>query len=160
MGDQLAEPERHVLARVRAPEGFAVQVDLQRTVQLAVPPAAPSEAGVTNTGDMALAGFDWTKPKPLPSSAGIRLRSDTSLVRPTSRTWSSAASALTPCGTSPVTTTTSASMSQPQAGSASGMGSRGPRNPSEPPWYISGSCQKLSGISAPRAFRTSTTWFT
>ena len=60
--------------------------------------------------------------------------------------------------TSPVTTTTSASRSQPQLSSASGIGSRGLRKPSEPPWYIRGSVQKLSGISAPRAFRTSSTW--
>ena len=39
----------------------------------------------------------------------------------------------TPAGTSPVTTTTSASMSQPQAGSPSGIGSRGARNASLPP---------------------------
>ena len=37
---------------------------------------------------------------------------------------------------------------------------RGPRKPSEPPWYISGSVQKLGGISAPRALRTSSTWLT
>jgi hypothetical protein len=29
---------------------------------------------VTSTGDRAEAGLDWTKPKPLASSAGIRLR--------------------------------------------------------------------------------------
>ena len=40
------------------------------------------------------------------------------------------------------------------------IGSRGGRKASEPPWYISGSVQKLSGISAPRALRTSSTWFT
>ena len=31
---------------------------------------------------------------------------------------------------------------------------------SEPPWYISGSVQNEAGISAPRALRTSSTWFT
>ena len=61
---------------------------------------------------------------------------------------------------SAVTTMTSASRSQPQLSSASGMSSRGPRKASDPPWYISGSCQKLSGISAPRACRTRATWFT
>ena len=38
-----------------------------------------------------------------------------------------------------------------------GIGSRGPRKESEPPWYMSGSVQKISGISAPRALRTSST---
>ncbi len=33
----------------------------------------------------------------------------------------------------------------------------GPRKASDPPWYISGSVQKLAGISAPRALRTSST---
>ena len=42
----------------------------------------------------------------------------------------------------------------------SAMGSRGPRNASDPPWYISGSVQKLAGMSAPRARRTSSTWLT
>ena len=41
-----------------------------------------------------------------------------------------------------------------------GSGRAAPRKPSEPPWYISGSVQKLAGISAPRALRTSSTWFT
>ena len=40
--------------------------------------ASPSSSGVTATGENALAGFDWTKPKPLASSAGIRLRRLTS----------------------------------------------------------------------------------
>ena len=61
-------------------------------MKLAVLPAAPSSSGVTRTGDSAEAGFDWTKPNPLASSAGMRLRSDTSLTRPTSRMWPSASS--------------------------------------------------------------------
>jgi hypothetical protein len=40
--------------------------------------ASPSSSGVTATGEAADAGFDWKKPKPLASSTGIRLRSDTS----------------------------------------------------------------------------------
>ena len=65
-----------------------------------------------------------------------------------------------PRGTSPVTTTISASRSQPQLSSASGMGARGGSISSDAPWYMSGSVQKVSGISAPRALRTSWTWFT
>ncbi len=38
------------------------------------------------------------------------------------------------------------------------MGSRGPTNESDPPWYISGSVQKDGGTSLPRALRTSSTW--
>ena len=40
------------------------------------------------------------------------------------------------------------------------MSSRGPSKSSLPPWYISGSVQKLAGISASRARRTSSTWLT
>ncbi len=44
-----------------------------------------------------------------------------------------------------------------QGGSDDLRGARAPRRSSLPPWYISGSCQKLSGSSAPRALRTSST---
>jgi hypothetical protein len=71
-----------------------------------------------------------------------------------------ASAGVTPMGTSPVTTATSASKSMPQSSLAARIGSQGPRKESEPPWYISGSLQKDSGISAPRAFLTSSTWFT
>jgi hypothetical protein len=118
------------------------------------------ESGVTATGEKAEAGFDWKKPNPLASSPGIRLLSETSLQSITRRIAAAASSRLAPRGTSPVTTAISASKSRPQAASPSGIGSRGPRKPSEPPWYIRGSVQKLSGSSAPRAFRTSATWFT
>ena len=47
---------------------------------------------MTRTGDSAEAGLDWRKPKPLASSAGIRLRRETSLTRPTSLMCSSASS--------------------------------------------------------------------
>ena len=49
--------------------------------------ASPSSSGVTNTGDSAERGLDCRKPKPLASSAGIRLRSDTSLTSPISWIW-------------------------------------------------------------------------
>jgi len=48
----------------------------------------------------------------------------------------------------------------PQASSAISISSLGPMKESEPPWYISGSVQKLGGISTPRALRTSSTWTT
>ena len=70
------------------------------------------------------------------------------------------ASGVAPIGTSSVITATSASKSMPQSSSTSTMSSGGPRKSSLPPWYISGSCQNDSGISAPRARRTSSTWFT
>jgi hypothetical protein len=89
-------------------------------VQLAVLPGVAQRAGVTATGEKALAGLDWTKPKPLPSSAGIRLRSETSLHSMTSRMAARASSRLAPSGTSPTMTAISPSRSQPQAASASG----------------------------------------
>ena len=49
--------------------------------RLTLPPsqAAPSSSGVTATGEKAEDGLAWKKPKPLPSSPGIRLRRLTSL---------------------------------------------------------------------------------
>ena len=122
--------------------------------------ADPSSSGVTATGEKAVDGLPWKKPKPLASSAGIRLRSETSLTSMSRQMCSPASSAVAPIGTSSVMTATSPSRSMPQASSASSMASQGPRNASEPPWYISGSVQKLAGISAPRARRTSSTWLT
>jgi hypothetical protein len=115
---------------------------------------------VTATGEKAEDGFDWKKPKPFSSSPGMRLRKLTSLTSMTSRMRFFASSALMPASQSSTMTATSASKSQPQASSLSGMASRGPRKISLPPWYMSGSVQKLSGILAPRAWRTSATWFT
>ena len=122
--------------------------------------AGPSSSGVTATGEKAVDGLPWKKPKPLPSSAGMRLRSDTSLTSMRRQMRSPASSADAPIGTSSVMTATSPSRSMPHASSASAIASRAPRNVSDPPWYISGSVQKLAGISAPRARRTSSTWFT
>jgi len=119
--------------------------------------ASPSSSGVTATGEKLLDGFAWKKPKPLASSAGIRLRSDTSFTSMMSLIWPSAASGVTPMGTSSTITATSASRSMPQSSLASGTSSRGPMKLSEPPWYMSGSSRKLGGISAPRALRTSST---
>ena len=101
--------------------------------------ASPSSSGVTATGLKAVAGLLWKKPKPLASSAGIRLRRLQSLASITSRTPSSACSGVAPMGTSPVTTATSASKSMPQSSLAKRASSRGPRKSSLPPWYISGS---------------------
>src|SRR5690606_17718526 len=75
--------------------------------------ASPSSSGVTNTGESAERGLDCRKPKPLASSPGIRLRSDTSFTRPTSRMPRPASSTLACIGTSPVMTTISASRSMP-----------------------------------------------
>ena len=119
---------------------------------------SPSSSGVTATGLNAVAGLPWRKPKPLPSSAGIRWRRLQSLASITRRTPSSACSGPAPIVTSPVTTATSPSKSMPQSALANVAGSQGPRKSSLPPWYISGSPKKLSGISAPRALRTSSTW--
>jgi hypothetical protein len=57
----------------------------------------------------------WKKPKPLASSAGIRLRRLTSLASISRRMPSSACSGVAPIGTSPVTTAISASKSMPKA---------------------------------------------
>ncbi len=75
--------------------------------------ASSSSSGVTNTGDSAERGLDCTKPKPLASSAGIRLRSETSLTSPTNWMCAAACSGEAPIGTSSVTTTISASRSMP-----------------------------------------------
>ncbi|MNP40598.1 hypothetical protein D3C76_1342500 [compost metagenome] len=112
------------------------------------------------TGEKLLEGLDWKKPKPLASSPGMRLRRLTSLTSISSLTCSSAFCALVPMGTSSVMTATSDSKSMPHSSDPMTMGPRGARKLSEPPWYIRGSCQKLSGISAPRALRTSSTWLT
>jgi hypothetical protein len=101
--------------------------------------ASPSSSGVTNTGLSAERGLDCRKPKPLASSPGIRLRSETSLTRPTSWMWPAACSGVTPIGTSSVTTTISASRSMPCASSGTRTGSRGPWKPALVAWYISGS---------------------
>ena len=58
-------------------------------------------------------GFDCRKPKPLASSPGIRLRSETSLTRPTSWMCPAACSGVAAIGTSSGTTTISASRSMP-----------------------------------------------
>ncbi|KAG1488882.1 hypothetical protein G6F52_013802 [Rhizopus delemar] len=75
--------------------------------------AAPSSSGVTNTGESAERGLDCRKPKPLASSPGIRLRSETSLTRPTSWIWPAACSGVAATGTSSVMTTISASRAMP-----------------------------------------------
>ncbi len=115
---------------------------------------------MTATGEKALAGLDWKKPKFLASSFGIRLRKLTSFTSITSLMCLPASSAVVPYGTSSVITATSASKSMPQASSAARIGSVGPMKLSEPPWYISGSVQNDGGISAPRALRTSSTCVT
>ncbi len=101
--------------------------------------AAPISSSVTATGLNAVAGLLWKKPKPLASSAGMRLRRLTSLASITRRMPSSAWSGVAPIRTSPVTTAISASKSMPMASLGTGTSSIGPRKSSLPPWYISGS---------------------
>ncbi|MNT11169.1 hypothetical protein D3C72_1460360 [compost metagenome] len=96
--------------------------------------ASPSSSGVTATGLNAVAGLLCTKPKPLESSAGMRLRRLTSLASINRRTSSSASSGLVPMATSPVMTAISASKSMPMASLATTMSSQGPRKSSLPPW--------------------------
>ncbi|MCY1380256.1 hypothetical protein D9M69_680600 [compost metagenome] len=111
------------------------------SVRLTRPPcqASPSSSGVTATGLKALAGLLWKKPKPLASSFGIRLRSDTSFTSISRRTPSSACSGVQPMDTSPVTTAISASKSIPKSSLGTTTSSQGPMKSSLPPWYISGS---------------------
>jgi hypothetical protein len=45
----------------------------------------------------------------------------------------------------------------PNSSLGTGTSAVGGRKSSDPPWYTSGSVQKLGGISAPRALRTSST---
>ncbi len=95
--------------------------------------ADPSSSGVTATGENAVAGLPWTKPKPLASSTGIRLRRLTSLTSITSLMWPAASTGETPMGTSSVTTATSLSKSIPPASSPARILSVGPMKLSEPP---------------------------
>ncbi|MDT4863821.1 hypothetical protein FQZ97_985450 [compost metagenome] len=101
--------------------------------------ASPSSSGVIATGLNAVAGLLWKKPKPLASSAGIRLRSETSLASISRRTPSSACSGVALMGTSPVTTAISASKSMPKSSLGTTTSSQGPMKSSLPPWYIRGS---------------------
>ena len=100
--------------------------------------ASPSSSGVTATGEKAVAGLLWKKPKPLPSSAGIRLRRLTSLTSMISRMRSRPRPAPMPIRTSSVMTATSASRSMPHSSDSARIGSRGPMKLSDPPWYMSG----------------------
>ena len=122
--------------------------------------APPSSSAVTATGENAVAGFDCRKPKPLANSAGMRFLRLTSFASISSLMCAAASSAVAPMGTSSVITATSPSMSMPQSSLAATMASHGPMKLSDPPWYMSGSVQKEAGMSALRAFRTSSTWFT
>ena len=95
--------------------------------------AVPSSSGVTATGENAVHVFDWRNPKPFASSAGTRLRSETSLTSMRSRMCSAAFSRFTPIGTSSRITATSPSRSMPQSSVSTGIGSRAPRKASELP---------------------------
>src|SRR5262249_58439307 len=64
--------------------------------------AGPSSSGVTATGEKAVDGLPWKKPKPLPSSDGIRLRSGTALASMRRQMCPEASSAQAPTGTSSV----------------------------------------------------------
>ena len=134
-----------------------LKVEISGRLSRAPSQASPSSSGVTATGAKAVAGLPWKKPKPLASSVTITLRSDTSFRMVTSLMCLRAASGEMPIGTSSMITPISPSKSMPQASSASSISSVGPTKESEPPWYISGSVQKLGGISTPRALRTSST---
>ena len=82
------------------PKGFPLRVESRGKWSLRPSHAAPSSSGVTATGERAEDGFDWKKPKPFANSAGIRLRSETSLTRTMSRIASAASSGVAPAGTS------------------------------------------------------------
>ena len=173
--DDRAGPKRRVLAacaisRAKSkvmstpasgrPNGWPLMNESSGRCSLWSRQASPSSSGVTATGEKAQAGLPCRKPKPLASSSGIRARAVTSLTSMTSLMCRPASAAGVPIGTSSVITATSASRSTPQSSLAAKIGSRGPTKLSEAPWYISGSVQNRSGSSAPRAFRTSSTWVT
>ena len=104
--DQLREIELHVTPASGRAEPGAVDVGEQRQVHFAprqaspVRPASRTPAQVPNAADCR-------KPKPFASSGGIRLRSETSLTRPTSWMCAAACSGVAAIGTSSVTTTIS-----------------------------------------------------
>ena len=84
MRDELGKAELHVDAGFRRAEPRAVDPGAQR--QGAASRRATrrrAHPASTNTGDNAERGLDCRNPKPFASSFGIRLRSETSLTRPT-----------------------------------------------------------------------------
>ena len=74
VGDQGSEVEGHVDAGVGPAEVLPFSWTFSAPCSLPSFQPSPSASGVTATGDKAEAGLDWKKPKPLASSAGIRLR--------------------------------------------------------------------------------------
>ena len=56
------------------PTGLPFQVERSGRCTLPSRQASPSSSGVTATGEKRWPACDWKKPKPLASSAGIRLR--------------------------------------------------------------------------------------
>ena len=75
----------------------------------------PNELTVTATGANEVGGFPWTKPKPFPNSAGIRLRRLISFKSIRNLICFNACCGLTPKGTSSTITASSPSKSTPPA---------------------------------------------
>lgn len=105
-----------------------------------------------------MAGLLCKKPKPLASSAGMRLRRLTSLASITRRMPSRACSGLAPIFTSPVTTAISASKSMPMASLGTTTSSQGADEVVAAALVHQRIGVKLAGTSELRAFRTSSTW--
>jgi hypothetical protein len=151
VGDQRAKVEGHVDAGFGPAERGAVEVHLEDAVELPVAQASPSVSGVTSTGESAEAGFGLDEAEALGELGGDEVAQDTSLTRPISLMCSSASR-----GDAARHVVGDDHRLRPRGRSPSFVGERDrvarASSSSEPPWYMSGSVQKLSGISAPRAF--------
>jgi hypothetical protein len=88
---------------IRLAKQLAVQMHGQRPMHPALHPVGSQFVGRDRHRAEGAAGLDWKKPKPLASSAGIRLRSDTSLTSISRRMAWPHCAALAPIFTSPVT---------------------------------------------------------
>src|SRR5215207_3821745 len=158
VADQGRGVEGHVVAGVRAAEGLAVHGARERQRELGAVPRAAELVRRHRHGREGRRRLALEEAEALAELVRDELRSDTSLTVITSRI--AAAASSRDAAISLRITATSPSKSMPLASVVIAIASRGPRNESEPPWYISGSVQNDAGISAPRARRTSSTWFT
>ena len=122
--------------------------------------APPSSSGVTANGENAVAGFDWKKPNPLASSSGTRLRSVMSLASISRRTCAARlgrASSRAACrrGSPRPRSRSRAPTPDRRAGCRRAGRAARPSRPGRPADRSPAS----AGGSAPRALRTSRTWF-
>jgi hypothetical protein len=133
MGDQGAEIEGHVDPGVGAAEWLTVQVHLERAVQFPVLPALAELVGGDQHRRQRRGRFGLEKAEAFGELGRNEVAQADVIDEPDQTDVPRACSGETPRGTSSVTTITSASRSQPQLSSASGIGSRGASISSDAP---------------------------